>query len=226
MRTAIYIDGYNLYFGAIKHTKYKWLDVVKLFNGICHIQDPATDITTVKYFTAPVISRVASRGEIALHSQTTYHRALRNSYPGLLEIIEGYFTLEQGNLLKYKKPIDQEDRAAVWRLEEKQSDVNIALSMYRDALSGNYDQVVLVSSDSDLEPALEIISQDVPDIRIGVVFPRKEAGGGRHQRPPNTKLSDLSAWTRSYILDEELANAQFPANIPTKKKLAIRPDYW
>ncbi len=145
MRTAVYIDGYNLYFGAVKDTEYKWLDVVKLFKGICHIQDPATDITSVKYFTAPVISRVASRGEIALHSQTTYHRALRSSYPKLLEIIEGYFTLEKGKPPRYKKPIDKDDRIDVWRLEEKQSDVNIALSMYRDALSGNYDQVVLIS---------------------------------------------------------------------------------
>ena len=26
MRTSIYIDGFNLYYGAVKGTPYKWLD--------------------------------------------------------------------------------------------------------------------------------------------------------------------------------------------------------
>ncbi len=29
--TAVYIDGYNLYYGRIRGTAFKWLDVVALF---------------------------------------------------------------------------------------------------------------------------------------------------------------------------------------------------
>jgi len=34
LRTAIYIDGYNLYYGRLRDTQYKWLDVVALFSQI------------------------------------------------------------------------------------------------------------------------------------------------------------------------------------------------
>jgi hypothetical protein len=29
MRTSIYIDGFNLYYGAVKDTPYKWLNLVR-----------------------------------------------------------------------------------------------------------------------------------------------------------------------------------------------------
>ena len=32
MRTCIYVDGYNLYYGRLYGTEYKWLDVVALFS--------------------------------------------------------------------------------------------------------------------------------------------------------------------------------------------------
>ena len=45
-------------------------------------------------------------------------------------------------------------------MEEKQTDVNIALHLYRDVSQNKCEQVILVSSDSDLEPALRFIKQD------------------------------------------------------------------
>ncbi|TAZ03486.1 NYN domain-containing protein, partial [Rhizobium ruizarguesonis] len=39
----------------------------------------------------------------------------------------------------------------------KQSDVNLALHLYDDAVSGDVDQVVLVTNDTDLTPALEML---------------------------------------------------------------------
>ena len=37
-RTAVYIDGYNLYYGRLRHTAHKWLDVVALFEAILRIR--------------------------------------------------------------------------------------------------------------------------------------------------------------------------------------------
>jgi hypothetical protein len=34
MRTYVYIDAFNLYYGALKGTPYKWLDVKALFGSI------------------------------------------------------------------------------------------------------------------------------------------------------------------------------------------------
>lgn len=77
MRTIVYIDGYNFYFGVLKNTAYKWLDI-SLVKHICHVQNPKMDVVAVKFFTAPVITRVATKGDKALQSQDSYHRALLN----------------------------------------------------------------------------------------------------------------------------------------------------
>lgn len=36
MRTIVYVDGYNFYFGVLRGTPYKWLDIVGLVKYICH----------------------------------------------------------------------------------------------------------------------------------------------------------------------------------------------
>lgn len=125
MRTIVYIDGYNFYFGLLKNTPYKWLDSVALIKHICRIQNPEFDVITVKFFTAPVITRVSSRGDKALQAQNAYHKALITRYPDSLEIISGYHILEKGYPPRYNKPIVKEDRVAVWHLEESEQEINV-----------------------------------------------------------------------------------------------------
>lgn len=33
LRTRIYIDGYNFYYGCLRGTPYKWLDLLPLFEN-------------------------------------------------------------------------------------------------------------------------------------------------------------------------------------------------
>jgi len=218
----------TIFFGLLKNTPYKWLDTVALIKHICRIQNPEIDVIGINFFTAPVITRVSSRGDKALQAQNAYHKALLISYPDMLEIINGYYILEKGYPPKYNKPIVKEDRVAVWLMEEKQTDVNIALHLYRDVSQNKCEQVILVSSDSDLEPALSFIKQDFPTIQTGLILPRPKPKNSNpsKQLPTNKTLSDLSDWTRSYVLEEELKQFQFPDKVPTHKKPAIKPDYW
>jgi hypothetical protein len=125
---------------------------------------------------------------------------------------------------RYQNPLVKTDRVNVWRLEEKKTDVNIALNLYRDAYKG-MEQLVLVSNDSDIVPALEAIQEDFPQARTAAIMPRMKPVGG-DARPPNGELSALSHWTRHYILEEELKACQLPRVIPTHKKTVFKPDYW
>jgi hypothetical protein len=51
MRTFVYVDGFNLYYGAVKGTPYKWLNLVELAKQVL----PASHVVgCVKYFTARV----------------------------------------------------------------------------------------------------------------------------------------------------------------------------
>ena len=225
MDTIVYIDGYNLYYGRLRYTSYKWLDPFKLFKVILKAQDPSSNIIKIKYFTAPVKANFASHGQASVIAQNSYHRALKHIYSDQFDIIQGYHTIEKGNPPRYKKPIDKDDRVEIWKFEEKQTDVNIALHMYRDAVSASIAQQVLVSNDSDLELVLNLINQDKPHITIGLIIPRAKPTGS-HTRPPNKSLSQFSHWTRQYILDEECRKALLADKIPTNKKLILKPEHW
>ncbi len=226
MDTIVYIDGYNLFYGRLRNTSFKWLDPMKLFQSISKIQNPSTNIIKIKYFTAPVKANFASHGQKSTQSQDSYHRALKQLYGDKICIIYGYHTVEMGYPPLYKKPIDKDNRVEVWKFEEKQTDVNIALHMYRDAAYENCTQQILVSNDSDLELALKLVSEDKPQIDLGLIIPRAKPTTTGKSRPPNQRLSQHSDWTRNYILDQECQDAQLNGKIPTNKKPILKPDYW
>ena len=50
MKTYVYIDGFNLYYGAVKGTPYKWLDLLQM----CRKLLPKNEIVKIKYYTAKV----------------------------------------------------------------------------------------------------------------------------------------------------------------------------
>lgn len=164
MRTIVYVDGYNLYYSALTKSPYKWLDLhTFLLNRVIRPVHPQSEIYRIKFFTAPVLGSFASHPQ-SPDRQRRYHNALRAAYPDIIEIIEGYHSPGVTHAL----PLDAPDQSpiAVRKMEEKQTDVNIALHMYRDAIRGEVDHVVLVSNDSDLEPALKLIRGDCPAVTI------------------------------------------------------------
>ena len=123
-------------------------------------------------------------------------------------------------------PYDRNDRVRVWKLEEKQTDVNLALAMYRDACSGAFGQMVVCTNDSDAAPVLEAVRSDFPEIVLGVVTPVRPPTQASAHRRVIRSLSDHATWTRHYLLDDELQACQLPARVPTAKKPIRRPAHW
>jgi hypothetical protein len=71
LRTIVYVDGFNLYYGCLKDTAERWLDV----GALCkRMLSSDSEIVGIRYFTARVKGRPGN-----LHSgqrQQTYFRAL------------------------------------------------------------------------------------------------------------------------------------------------------
>ncbi|OLE94871.1 MAG: NYN domain-containing protein, partial [Delftia sp. 13_1_40CM_3_66_6] len=176
-RTTIYIDGYNLYYSRLKGTPYKWLDIAALFRDrILLPQDPGAEVVAIKYFTAPVKASYARHGEASVQAQTQYLRALQARDPGLIQIVNGFHVFEPTSLPSYQAGANpsKNNVSRVWMIEEKQTDVNLALHAYRDAVRGECDQLVICSNDSDVEPALRMLREDVPAARLGLVMPLRD----------------------------------------------------
>ena len=49
LRTYVYVDGFNLYYGSLKDTPYKWLDLDKLCQELLQAHN---ELLQIRYFTA------------------------------------------------------------------------------------------------------------------------------------------------------------------------------
>ncbi len=78
LRTIVYIDGFNFYYGVLKNTPYKWLDLERFYT----LLRPHDRIQTIKFFTSLV-----HPGPHRLR-QDTLLKALRTCAP-MVEVILG-----------------------------------------------------------------------------------------------------------------------------------------
>ena len=170
MRTIVYVDGFNLYYRALKGTSWKWLDLPALF---AKILQPHHEILTVKYFTARVSATSADRSKP--QRQDLYLRALRTYRPEV-EVYFGHFLSNQVRM-PLVHPVGKQRTAEVIKTEEKGSDVNLAVHLLNDAWLDAYDSAVVVTNDSDIAEAMRLVRQHHAK-RVGLVTP----GAGRPSR--------------------------------------------
>lgn len=163
LRTNIYIDGFNLYYGLLKGSSCKWLDVAALIAKYLDLSK--NKIYTIKYFTAQVKPRRSDPNQHV--RQMTYLRALRTI--SNLEIIYGHFLSHVVRL-----PLaNGTGTVEVLKTEEKKSDVNIAVHMLHDAHINAYDLAVLISNDSDLSEPLRLVTQSL-NKKAAILNPHKK----------------------------------------------------
>jgi 6-hydroxy-3-succinoylpyridine 3-monooxygenase len=232
LRTRVYVDGYNLYYGCLKGTPHKWLDLLRLFEQqiLPSIVIPGTTRASVllpgaiKFFTADILEK-AARSTDSVSSQARYHTALRKLHSGRIELIKGYYSLieSKAKIVNAEAPSTWPrdcQEILVWKVEEKQSDVSLALHAYHDAITGEVDHVVIVTNDTDIAPALEMIRAHT-NVTIGLVIPTRP-----NERFPNTELANLAHWVRTHITAQELAASQLPRVVNLGKKPTVKPESW
>ena len=155
-KTIVYIDGGNLYYGQLRHTSNKWLDIVAFSKKLLRSDH---DITTIKYFTSRVIDK--SQDHHRAERQDKYLDAL--AHIPCIDVIEGRYREQPELLLPAREPCLSCDkkrtdgRIKVFRITEKMTDVNIATEMLRDAYERHADCFVLISGDADLAPVVKTI---------------------------------------------------------------------
>jgi uncharacterized LabA/DUF88 family protein len=164
VRTIVYVDGFNLYYGCVKDTPYKWLNIQRM----CELLLPNNQIVGIKYFTAKVFSR---KNDPKKHiRQQVYLRALE-TIPNL-EIIYGHYS-EHPKWMRLVNPQPGGPNfAQVIRTEEKGSDVNLAVHLLHDGYQGKYDLAVIITNDSDLLSAIIIVQKNLGLI-VGILNPQK-----------------------------------------------------
>ncbi len=208
MRTYVYVDGFNLYYGAVKDTPYKWLNILQL----CQLLLPRNQILKIKYFTALVTARPGDPDQP--NRQQIYLRALR-TIPDL-EIIYGHFLEHEVMMPVAGSLASSPHYVKVIKTEEKGSDVNIAAHMISDGYKGAYQISILLSNDSDLVEPVKIVRNELK-LPVGVLNPRPTS--------PSHELRKFATFVKP-IRSGVLAASQFPRTLADSKGSFYKPPKW
>ena len=218
MRTVVYIDGYNLYYGLVRRTKLKWLDLVALFRD--HVLDSSAQLAEVRCCTAPVLARMSDDAK-SPQRQRIYLQALRKMSPDTLKIIEGRMVASKP-FQRLVKPIEaapELDKVQVYDFNEKKTDINLATDLITGAWTGAYEQAVICCNDTDIEAALAAVRWHHPNLRLGLVAPIPQTD----HRHISNDLKRHVHWYKT-LSKAHIANAQLPERIPDS--IIYRPDEW
>jgi uncharacterized LabA/DUF88 family protein len=227
-RTIVYIDGFNLYYGLVKGTTWKWLDLP----AFCQAMLPQNNIVGVKYFTAKIEARAGNPQQVT--RQETYLSVLE-TLPGV-EVHFGRFLTNPAQMALARTvpghpgfvrgPVHFVE---VMKTEEKGSDVNLATHLVVDGYEHVYDVAVVVSNDSDLTYPIEVVRK--LGRTVGLIAPilDPDRRPNARKRYPSRELTRVVTpnFVRT-VRPSVLARCQLPPQIvhPTTGQTITRPSTW
>lgn len=207
MKTNIYIDGFNLYYGAVKGTSHKWLDVAALSAKLF----PKNEINRIRYFTAIVDARPPDLQQPV--RQQTYLRAL-HTIPNV-SVHLGTFRTRPVRMTLVRPPSGGPKTAEVWKTEEKGSDVNLASYLLLDAFRADCEVAIVFSNDADLKEPIAMARSEL-GIKVGVVNPH----------PPARRSRDLQPTFFKQLRTGPVAASQFPVAMSDASGQFHKPASW
>jgi len=206
-RTIAYVDGFNLYYGALKNTPFKWLDLPLFIRSTY----PQLSIKRVKLFTARVSSTAKDPNKST--RQDVYLRALSSN--NKTSIYYGQFRkrTKKGELVNPIKGYRGIVKILIW--EEKGSDVNLATHLMHDAYRGAFDEAIMVSDDADLIKPVELI---VKNLHLPVHALTPQAG--------RSSQFDGIAKSTKHVSPSILASSQFQNSFNRRGSNFTKPSAW
>ena len=205
------IDGFNFYHRIENHYKstgqnLKWLNYRSLAQMIV---GPEASLEKILFFTAPP-THLKNPSKLERHS--LYIRAL-NSVG--VEVIQGNFkrkTFSAKIVVSVGRP---EESIRIEKYEEKETDVNIAITLIEQAFKDQFDHCLLFSVDTDLAPAVKMLKSNFGSSkRVTIVKP-----------PGFSKYYGLlKIYNKAFELKiHQLVQHQFPQEIHTKRGIIRSP---
>ena len=239
MRVGVYVDGFNLYFGARAvcgddASGWRWLDLRALSSGLLTPSWLARGarIERVVYCTARLSGAADPRSPA---EQDVYLRALR-SHRSVDHIEFGAFVsrVKIAPLAEWSVKGRPQTVAARWPVrvkdfagidvpdarfmvsylhrEEKRSDVNVATHLLTDVIEGSVDAAITITNDSDLELPLRVARERIP---VGTVNPGPKLLAGKLKGTPHEGAGD-HWWAR--VSGEAYRAHQLPARVGRLEK--------
>ena len=209
MITNVYIDGFNLYYRALRGTPFKWLDLRTLAETLF----PGDVINRICYFTALLDARPDDPHKP--QRQLMYLRAVESIRD--LSIYYGSFRSGTKRRPLVRPLPGLPTHVEVWDTEEKGSDVNLATRLLVDGFNGEYQQAVVVSNDADFAGAMRYV-RDALGLRVTLVNPDAKT-------PSPKPLADSATYVKR-LWRSHLRRSQFPDRIVDAHGVISKPLGW
>ena len=165
-KVIVYVDGFNFYYGLKNNPawkRYYWLDLVKLFEKFMLNNQ---ELKAVKYFSArPINNEDKARRQAMLFDANKENPK---------------FHLILGKYLK-KKIVCKHCGFNINTYEGEKNDVRIATQIVNDAKNGDCDIAIVVSTDSDMIPAIELAKNAGVRVAVGNRL-TKQGNFGKNRR--------------------------------------------
>jgi len=213
VRTNVYVDGFNLYCGCVRGTRFRWLDLHKLCRMI--LSGHGYQLHRIRYFTSRVQATPSDPTKAS--RQAIYIRALQ-TVPNL-SVHYGTFQTTRVFRPLVEPPVDGPRTVRLFDTKEKGSDVNLATYLIFDGLEGDYECAVVVSNDADLAEAIRLVRQKL-GLPVGVLYPQ----GNQRRRPANQllKVADF-CWP---VRVRALRDCLFPDQLQDAHGVIRKPAEW
>ncbi|MDB6077892.1 MAG: hypothetical protein JWO82_1639 [Akkermansiaceae bacterium] len=204
----VYVDGFNLYYGSLKGSDNKWLNLQGVFEDLM----PGFEIKRIRYFTARVKARPDDPQ--AAVRQGAYLRAL-DTLPKV-SVHLGQFAVTTTRMALADETVVPRT-VEVIKTEEKGSDVNLAAHLLLDAFRDDADIYLVASNDSDLTEPLRMVREEL-NKHVGIAK--------THARMSKSLLRCKPDFTRD-IRDGLLRSNQFEDIITDDRGMKIhKPNDW
>ncbi len=212
-RSIIYIDGFNFYYGMLtERPDLKWIN----YQRLGELLRPDDDIVHVRLFTALIDRKRAVSDK--RDRQLRWWAALKTQPK--ITITEGKFAERERTCLV---PTCHHPHRRFTALEEKQTDVNLALAIVRDVQTLTPDVVVVISGDIDLLPALDWVMAISKSVRPVIYVPVFEEQLRFRRKDEFMKYSQAV----KPIPEKYLRQAQFADRVTTSAGAVLeRPPAW
>jgi hypothetical protein len=154
-RAAFYIDGFNLYHAIddIGKPHLKWLNYWILCKNL--LNDPSEEIVKVVWCTAKT-KNSPTKGE--RHDRMVMAQRIAG-----VKVLLGHFINETRDCRHCHR---------TWvHPSEKEGDINVAITLLRDAFRDEYDNAYLVTADSDQAATVRMFKNEFSEKGISIVAP-------------------------------------------------------
>ena len=206
MIANVYVDGFNVYYGCLKETPYRWLNLAAL----CERLFPSDDIHRIRYFTARVSGRSDPRSP---QRQQAYLRALQ-TLPNLT-VHYGHFLTHPTRMPLANPRPGGSHTVSVIKTEEKGSDVNLASHLLLDAFRNDFETAVIMSNNSDLKEPIAMVQREL-SLPVGVVNPH----------PPERRSRAFQPDFFKQIREKDLQMCQFAPTLRDAHGTIRKPAGW